>query len=321
MSDERILPDPAELKSLAGARPDRLRALASELASDRRLPHLETLFTEPPRSATDSEAELRACVLGELALRGVPWRERPAIEAYAERLRELGHPLARLPETRLDLEHRFGARTRGVGPVRSAGQLRARFPEAPDTAGGVAAGATARETPDAARSRAAAGAFTAGGWAKEPEARFFALPRPLRDDDFGMAFLRGLPLDCLAGEPGRGGMLSCLTAADDAAAQLYVAACDGGVNGRPQYGAYARLHAWEGLYALLGLPPGTPFLDAVRYAADSRWLRFMAFTSWFHHDTADVGLAVLDPSRTRVAVLAATDTDESDDMLGLARRP
>ena len=35
----------------------------------------------------------------------------------------------------------------------------------------------------------------------------------------------------------------------------------------------------------------------------------MAFTAWFHHDTADVAFAVLDPSRTRVAVLAATDAE------------
>ncbi|MEW2114696.1 DUF6183 family protein [Streptomyces sp. NPDC005474] len=37
----------------------------------------------------------------------------------------------------------------------------------------------------------------------------------------------------------------------------------------------------------------------------------MAFTEWFHHDAADVAFAVLDPSGSRVAVLAATDTDTS----------
>ncbi|MGW3913399.1 DUF6183 family protein [Streptomyces sp. NPDC005070] len=43
-------------------------------------------------------------------------------------------------------------------------------------------------------------------------------------------------------------------------------------------------------------------------ALDHRWLRFTAFTDWFHHDTADEAFAVLDPARSRVAVLAATDT-------------
>ncbi len=91
--------------------------------------------------------------------------------------------------------------------------------------------------------------------------------------------------------------------------ELFAAAHNGGVNGQGQGGAYARLHAWNSLYALMGLPDDTPFPEAVLRAADQRWLRFMAFTDWFHHDTADVAFAVLDPSRTRVAVLAATDTD------------
>lgn len=311
MSDDQVrLPDPAELKRLTASRPDQLRAMAAELAKGRRLPELEPLFAGQPRSADDPEVELRACLLGELALMGVSWRERPTLRAYAEKLRELGHPLAWLPGERLDLEHRFGVRVRGLGPVKSAGQLRARFPEIPATERGAAAGRTAREVRDAERAREAAGAFTAGGWAREPEVRFFTLPEPLGDDDFSMAFLQGLPLDCLAGETGRGGALACLTAADDVADALYSASFNGGVNGSPQHGAYARLHAWRGLYAMLGLSAGTPFLDAVRYAADCRWLRFMAFTRWFHHDTADVGFAVLDSSRTRVAVLAATDTDD-----------
>ncbi|MEU8953027.1 DUF6183 family protein [Streptomyces sp. NPDC048518] len=303
-----ILPDPAELKRLAASGPDVLRGIAAELARSRRLPQLEPLFAESPREGADPETELGACVIGELSLRGAAWRALPALDAYAEQLRGVGHPLAWLPDTRLDLEHRFGVRTRGAGRVRTARQLRERFPEMPGTERGAAAGAAAHAVPDAARSRAVARAFTAGGWAREPEARFFALPRPLADEDFGMAFLRELPLDALEGEPGRGGMSACLTAADDALNELYSAACNGGVDGRPQHGAYARLYAWRGLYALMDLPSDTPFLEAARYASGCRWLRFMAFTPWFHHDTADVGLAMLDPSRTRAAVLAATDT-------------
>ncbi|MFE6163037.1 DUF6183 family protein [Streptomyces sp. NPDC056486] len=311
MSDNQVkLPEPAELKRLAASRPDQLREIAAELVKGWRLVELELLFAELPRSADDPEAELRACLLGEMALMGVSWHGRPGLEAYAARLRDLGHPLAWPPGERLDLEHRFGVRVRGAGSVKSAGQLRTRFPEIPATKEGAAAGRTAQEERDADRAREAAGAFTAGDWAREPEVRFFTLPEPLADDDFGMAFLQGLPLDCLAGEMGRGGALACLTGADDVANELYAASFDGGVSGRPQYGAYARLYAWRGLYALLGLPAGTPFLDAARYATDCRWLRFMAFTRWFHHDTADVGFAVLDPSRTRVAVLAATDTDD-----------
>jgi hypothetical protein len=54
----------------------------------------------------------------------------------------------------------------------------------------------------------------------------------------------------------------------------------GSVNGRGQGGAYARLYAW------------------------------------FHHDTADVAFAVLDPTRTQVTVLSTTDTDVDRDVLG-----
>ncbi|MFE2535417.1 DUF6183 family protein [Streptomyces sp. NPDC059371] len=140
--------------------------------------------------------------------------------------------------------------------------------------------------------------------------RFFTLPRPLDPDDFNISFVRELPLDSLVGDGAyRGGAVSCRTTPDDVLNTLFAAAYDGGVNGRPQGGAYARLYAWNSLYALLGLPAGVPFLEAVGQALDHRWLRFMAFTDWFHHDTADEGFAVLDPTRTRVTVLAATDTD------------
>ncbi|MFF4396756.1 DUF6183 family protein [Streptomyces sp. NPDC001480] len=138
--------------------------------------------------------------------------------------------------------------------------------------------------------------------------RFFSLPRSLDPDDFGMSFLRELPLDCLAGEGTRhGAPVACRTTADDVLNELFSAARHGGVNGTPQGGAYARLYAWDSLYALLGLPVDAPFPQAAWQAVDHRWLRFMAFTDWFHHDTADLAFAVLDPSRTRVAVLAATD--------------
>ncbi|GAA3496598.1 hypothetical protein GCM10019016_036990 [Streptomyces prasinosporus] len=89
--------------------------------------------------------------------------------------------------------------------------------------------------------------------------------------------------------------------------ELLSAAYYGGANGQGQGGAYARLYAWDSLYALMGLPVDVPSLEAVRGTADHRWVRFLAFTDWFHHDTADVAFAVLDPTRTRVAVLAATE--------------
>lgn len=103
---------------------------------------------------------------------------------------------------------------------------------------------------------------------------------------------------CLAGEGSRrGSALACVTTPDDVLNELFSASYVGGVNGQGQGGAYARLYAWESLYALMGLPTCVPLLEAVRRAADHRGLRFMAFTDWFHHDTSDLAFAVLDPTR------------------------
>ncbi|MEW2114683.1 DUF6183 family protein [Streptomyces sp. NPDC005474] len=302
----RLLP----LGSAQRDEPGRLRRMvAAVLVTAQQLRDLEPLFGELPDAAHDPAVEVRACLLGELALIG-GGRGRPVLDAYAERLRELGHPLARMPRTRLDIEHRFAVRVRGLGPVKTTAQLRSRFPEIPPTDSGAAAAHTAGETPDAGRARVAAEPFTVSDWAREPEVRFFTLPSPLDPDDFNVSFVKRLPLDCLAGEgTRRGEAVACRTMPDDVLNELFSAAYNGGVNGRGQGGAYSRLYAWNSMYALLGVPAGTPLLDAVGRAADHRWVRFMAFTDWFHHDTSDVAFAVLDPTRTRVAVLAATDTD------------
>ncbi|WP_225859392.1 DUF6183 family protein [Streptomyces albicerus] len=309
----RLLPFGSERRE-GGDQGDRLRrSVAAQLVKTQQPRDLEALFGELPDVLENPAVEVRACILGEFALIGAG-RGRPALDAYAERLRELGHPLARLPRTRLDIEHRFGVRVRGLGSVKTPDQLRSRFPEIPPNDGGAAAGRTAVERPDARRAGTAAEPFTVSGWSREPEARFFTLPSPLAPDDFNISFIKELPLECLEGEgTRRGGSVTCHTTSDDALNELFAAAHNGGVNGQGQGGAYARLHAWNSLYALMGLPDGTPFQEAVRWAADHRWLRFMAFTDWFHHDTADVAFAVLDPGRTRVAVLAATDTDADAD--------
>ncbi|MET9679161.1 DUF6183 family protein [Streptomyces coeruleorubidus] len=306
---------PLELAERGEADP-LLRSVAAKLVKAQQLRDLEPLFGELPEGIRGPAVELRACLLGELALIGSGVGRR-TLDAYAERLTELGHPLARLPRMRLDIEHRFTVRVRGLGSIKTPTQLRSRFPEVPSTDSGAVAGRRAGDTRDDERAKAAARPFTAGGWACEPEARFFTLPSPLSPDDFGISFIKELPLHCLAGEGRhRARALACATTPDDALNELFSASYYGGVSGQGQGGAYARLYAWDSLYALMRLPADVPFLEAVRRAADHRWLRFMAFTDWFHHDTSDAAFAVLDPSRTRVAVLAATDTDGDRDVLG-----
>ncbi|GAA2897203.1 MULTISPECIES: DUF6183 family protein [Streptomyces] len=293
-----------------------MRSVAAKLVRAQHLPDLEPLFGELAEGIEGPAVELRACLLGELALIGSGSGRRP-LDAYAERLRERGHPLARLPRTRLDIEHRFTVRVRGLGSIKTAKQLRSRFPEVPPTDSGAVAGRMAGDVRDDGREKEAARPFTTGGWACQPEARFFTLSSPLSPEDFNISFIKGLPLDCMGGEgTRRGSALACATTPDDVLNELFSASYYGGANGQGQGGAYARLYAWGSFYALMGLPVATPFVDAVRRAADYRWLRFMAFTDWFHHDTSDAAFAVLDPTRTRVAVLAATDTDADRDFLG-----
>ncbi len=277
--------------------------VAARLAGTTPVRELEPLFAELPEDLRAPGVEMRACLLGEFALIGAR-AGRKRMDAYAGRLLELGHPLARLPETRLDVEHRFGVRVRGLGSVKTLRQLRSRLPELPpsDTArlpGGVPSVWTTT------RGRGRSGGRSRKGMGAHPEVRFFALPVPLDPGDFGMSFLERLPLACLQGG---GSAVACATTPDDVLNELFSAALYGGVGGRGQGSAYARLYAWESLCALMDLPARVPCLEAVRHTADHRWVRFLAATPWFHHDTADVGFAVLDPSRTRVAVLAATDT-------------
>ncbi|MGX1154023.1 DUF6183 family protein [Streptomyces albogriseolus] len=90
-----------------------------------------------------------------------------------------------------------------------------------------------------------------------------------------MSFLERLPLDCLRGD---GSGVACATAVDDVLDELFRATYHGGINGRGQGGACARLFAWDALCALMGLPVHVPFLEAVRRTAGHRWVRFVAST-------------------------------------------
>ncbi|WP_280525014.1 DUF6183 family protein [Streptomyces inhibens] len=144
------------------------------------------------------------------------------------------------------------------------------------------------------------------------EGRCYELPEPLDAADWNAALLTGLPADCLSGLTA-GTLAAVHTTADDVPADLFLAAFSGGLWGQGLDGAYARRAARRGLYALMDLPWEVSHHEAVRRAAGHRWLRFTAErhteNRWFHGDLSDVGFAVLDPTRRRIALLAATDTD------------
>ncbi|MFI2202430.1 DUF6183 family protein [Streptomyces sp. NPDC020192] len=121
-----------------------------------------------------------------------------------------------------------------------------------------------------------------------------------------------LDAECLDGTT-RETVFTFHTTADDLAADLFLAGFAGGWYGEPQYGAYARLHTWQSLYAVLDAGPDTPHREVVRQVADWRWVRFAMprYTDnrWFSRDFTDTAVAALDPTRTRLGVLAASETD------------
>ncbi|MGG7575658.1 DUF6183 family protein [Streptomyces sirii] len=279
------------------------------------------LFERLPQRL-DSAAEFRACLLQEIALRSWgPWDE--TYLAYAARLRELNHPLAWLPPQTLSFEDRARSYSRrrniGLGTL-TPRHLRARYPEVPPTEEGARAARDAREVVDPRRAEAAGEPLAAlEMW----EARFYELPEPLPAADWNAGLLAGLPADCLAALT-TDTLAAVHTTGDDVLADLFLAAFAGGTQGGRQEGAYARLAAWRGCYALLDLPRDVPHTDAVRYAAEHRWLRFAAvdgdhndwFTDshWEPFGCNQLGFAVLDPTGRRIALLAATDTDPERDM-------
>ncbi|MDT9689031.1 DUF6183 family protein [Streptomyces sp. P9(2023)] len=267
-------------------------------------------YFELPPKADDPDTEFRACLLQEMALR---WGlDREPYTAYQAGLRELGHPLAWLPLASFYFESAMRERAwwRGstLGSLKSD-ELHARYPEIPPTAAGALAGRGARRAPDDRRTEAAMDPLAE---LASSAVEFFTMPEPLDPADFNSALLTAIGSRCLAGlTPDT--LAAAHTTADDLAGDLCVAAFSGGVWGDGRPGAYVRLSTWRALYALMDLDPSVPHTRAVRAAAEYRWLRLAlarrSGNDFFFGDLSDMAFAVLDPTRTRVAIIAASDTD------------
>ncbi|MEU6476481.1 DUF6183 family protein [Streptomyces sp. NPDC047017] len=288
-----------------------VRRAAWQLVQRPSTAYLKPQFADrTPVSLDDPGTELRACLLHEMALRHGVTDE--VYLAYAAGLAELGHPLAWLPLDALYFEHtmRGGSTMEGlmVGSF-SPRELRACYPEVAPTAGGERAGRTARRLVDEARARTAAEGFAELAVC---EVAFYTLSEPLAAGDFNAALLAGLDAQCLEATDAET-ITTVHTTADDLASDLFSAAFGGGLWCQGRHGAYARLAAWRSLYALMGLDTQVPHRDAVRLAAEYRWLRFAlapySENRWFFGDFTDTAFACLDPTRTVVGVIAATETD------------
>ncbi|WP_053749041.1 DUF6183 family protein [Streptomyces sp. MMG1533] len=290
------------------------RRIAWQLAQRPSIVALRPQFeNHTPVALDDPATEFRACLLHEMALRfGFGRRHDDVYLDYGAGLRALGHPLAWLPLGSLHFEHsmRAGAYMEGlmVGSA-TPESLRIAYPEIPPTEGGARAGRAARRVPDESRAESAATGFSQ---LAQYEAAFYALPEPLDAGDFNSALLAELDADCLDAVT-TDTLATVHTTADDLAADLFIAAFGGGLWNEGHHGAYARLFTWRSLYALMDLDTEVSHHDAVRLAADHRWLRFALapYTDnrWFAGDLTDTAFACLDPTRTRVAVIAASETD------------
>ncbi|WP_439677905.1 DUF6183 family protein [Embleya sp. MST-111070] len=305
-----------------GDAPDFLvRRMARQLAQARGLTPraLMTLFGEPPLEL-GLAAEFRACLLQELTRisrivpSGGPHDIWNAAWAYHARLVELGHPLAWLPLESYPFEHRLRRLDGSGGTIGMVDGVDAeRNPPVPPTPSGGAAGRTAREPINPARTEAALAPILA---IRQKEVRFFTVAAPLDQRDFNGALLSALPADCLVGTTPDTVHTLHITG-DHVLGDLYIAADAGtafGTRGlRPgQLGAYGRLNAWRGLYALMGLTDDVPFPEAIRYAAECRWLRFIVRpheNEWFADDAMDLGFVVLDADHTGIAILATSEVD------------
>ncbi|MEU3383570.1 DUF6183 family protein [Streptomyces albidoflavus] len=286
----------------AGRKRDRYAA--SLLASCRRPEELAVAF-----SGHASE-ELRACLVHELALRGVAVDEEPGIARWATSPHWRYHPLGWLPLTLSGMEG--GADL----PSYSLSVSSHSMPYGPSdgrpygqTGGARVPSAAEVTTPQSAAALSSAVA----DWAEESnglfEARVYDLAGPL-DAGAVPAALLTLGLESLAGAGRKKAALS-VTACSPAQAWrvLFVAASTGGAYNSGSHGAYGRLAAWQSLAALAGVADGADAREVEARGHECAWFKFDARTDWFEQVAWDIGLAALSPDGRRLAVLAATDTD------------
>ncbi|MFE3502443.1 DUF6183 family protein [Kitasatospora sp. NPDC059146] len=309
------------LKPAVSLRPGRpLHRTAAVLAEYQPLEALAWVF-EAPAGHPRVPEELRACLVQELVLRGAPVAELPAARAWAAASPYwAAHPLARLPWTLDPIEgkplmahYSRGAVAFGVPYALPEGDRIA-------AAGRVAVEIGADEPGLTVALRRWARQFNG-----QLEAAVFEAERPVAPAELP-GTLAGLPLDCMSGEGCRG-PLGGVDGVDEAHGgahaahlavvpttaaavwrQLFVAASSGAGDERVwSYGGYGRLEAWRSLAALVGAGPEDRVAEVARRAGECAWYAFTMCGDWFIRDDLDLGFAVLDAGRRRLAVIAATD--------------
>lgn len=296
--------DPTELAALRAALhtlppehdADRRGVAIARIAQDVSLPTvIEVLDSRTPAL---SHSLLRSLAI-ELAVRGKPIRpEHPALRALTRG--DASEP----PPWLTAIESGLPRRASSFGPVEGGarsvpGRPADRAPRDP-----LVVSAWHEITADADRDAIAAPvrSWTVGSNGRV-EVRVFAL-----EDAHGAhpdrTFLRELGL---ASVPAAHGVALAPTSAASALAEL-VAAGHGGTYGSFTPDAPARDAAWRSLRALVGAPAHSRWSDVERHALAAGFAWFDE-TPFFEGQFHQLGLAVVSPSRDRLALLAAVDTD------------
>lgn len=320
-----LIPEPAAVAALiARVRWTTLPTqLAAALAKAQPLSHLVQAVRAP---TTDAAAvSLLAAWMHERVYHDAAGLAHPVFAAFAGRLREEGHPLARVPLTLTSLEAGTTRRPLLIGMnVFSSWSLSGPAESPLDPRGACDLRATAHdEWSWAARVReifCPAGEVTNA----RVEAIRYLLDAPVDVDLLGAPLLRALAPDCMTGrrdddEDGRADEPAPdLTAVTVHARRVEPAEALGWflhlAIGWRCYGAYGgvgpgRARAYAGLGALCGASPDTPWSDIDRAARERHFALFNADTRWFDRVCEDFGCLVLDPSRDVVTVVAETDSD------------
>ncbi|GAT70881.1 hypothetical protein PS9374_06569 [Planomonospora sphaerica] len=284
------------------------RYTASLLASNQ-TPEALTVVFAGGGSVAGAGEELRACLVHEMALRGVAVAETPGISGWATSPHWSRHPLGWLPLRLSPVEENPDL------PSYSAGGSSYSIPYGPSQGPGTRPGSTGLPVPSAAETTTepAAEAISAAvaNWAEESngrfEARTFDLTEPLETGAVP-ALLMALGLACLDGS-GRSGFSVWSCPPSHAWRVLFAAASTGGAYNSGCHGAYGRLAAWRSLAGLSGAPEGASAAEVERRVRECAWFGFDGATPWFDQVAWDIGLAALTPDGRHLAVLAATDTD------------
>lgn len=276
---------------------------ASLLAQGHSANSLAFVFAGGSGSARVSE-ELRAGLLQELVMRGVPVRDIRGAERWWRTRRY--HPLAWLPLHLSDLERdpplrsdslRSGGATMPYGPAEGTRVT----PQGPIP--------TVRET-TTEDFREAAGA-TVANWVKWSNGHCEAASYESRDPIRAGALPSLLPALGLESTRTAPGTPLAVTASDPSYAwrELFAAAANGGAYSDGEYGARGRLAAWRSLAALSGAPAGASFEEVEETVRSCEWFSFGGATEWFDYGGWNIGWAVLGGGGRVLRVLAGVDVD------------